>query len=351
MHGVGQGTTIVPGGPSSIHKLTYLFAAFLRLTRGSDPQTSSRSLANVEHRELNSSSNVQDLGSRSQSPLRSRAASLRMVQDLSSRSQSPPASRATSPLRVLRRWSSGLLGHRVPAEEPFVAVDPFIAHSHFPFCCYTHTHDLERGEGSTLSNAYECDDLIPTESIKSFFGNAQFFILDTFPRQMYLNFLLRLPAMYFSRVAKIFEYAEVSKPDIQRIVHALKRGGTAVSGPGIPSIRRENNNGMNMNTGTWDPNIPAQSTPAQSTPAHIPMATFSPPGSGMRSPGGITGSQPGIAAPAASIAQIPLPFPDEWTPSLVSPALIRFKRSWEDFIDSLMREWKTLNLVSALLAS
>ncbi|PFH46375.1 hypothetical protein AMATHDRAFT_155284 [Amanita thiersii Skay4041] len=48
---------------------------------------------------------------------------------------------------------------------------------------------------------------------------------------------------------------------------------------------------------------------------------------------------------------MPLPLPEEWTPSLVSPALIRFKNSWEFFIDSLMREWKTLNVVSALLLS
>ncbi|TFK66134.1 hypothetical protein BDN72DRAFT_772446, partial [Pluteus cervinus] len=47
----------------------------------------------------------------------------------------------------------------------------------------------------------------------------------------------------------------------------------------------------------------------------------------------------------------PLPSPDEWTPPYVSPALIRFKHSWEAFIDSLMREWKTLNVVSALLLS
>ncbi|KAI6103112.1 hypothetical protein EDD16DRAFT_1644336 [Pisolithus croceorrhizus] len=35
----------------------------------------------------------------------------------------------------------------------------------------------------------------------------------------------------------------------------------------------------------------------------------------------------------------------------VGPALIRFKISWESFIDSLLREWKTLNIVSALLLS
>ncbi|EIM85322.1 uncharacterized protein STEHIDRAFT_60002 [Stereum hirsutum FP-91666 SS1] len=35
----------------------------------------------------------------------------------------------------------------------------------------------------------------------------------------------------------------------------------------------------------------------------------------------------------------------------VSPALVRFKRSWETFVDSLIKEWKTFNLVSALLLS
>jgi hypothetical protein len=46
-----------------------------------------------------------------------------------------------------------------------------------------------------------------------------------------------------------------------------------------------------------------------------------------------------------------LPFPEDWNPSTVSPALARFKYSWELLIDSLLREWKTLNLVSALLLS
>ena len=44
-----------------------------------------------------------------------------------------------------------------------------------------------------------------------------------------------------------------------------------------------------------------------------------------------------------------LPYPEEWTPPMVSPALARFKISWENFVDTLMREWKTFNLVSALL--
>jgi len=64
------------------------------------------------------------------------------------------------------------------------------------------------------------------------------------------------------------------------------------------------------------------------------------------SPGTAAVAHVGIAA-----AAIPLPFPDDWSPPVVSPALIRFKHSWEVFIDSLLREWKTLNVVSALLLS
>ncbi|KAL1718526.1 hypothetical protein EV715DRAFT_200979 [Schizophyllum commune] len=61
-----------------------------------------------------------------------------------------------------------------------------------------------------------------------------------------------------------------------------------------------------------------------------------------------------LAAPAPAVTpaiERLLPLPDEWTPPNVSPALARFKNNWEGFIDSLIREWKTLNLVSALLLS
>ncbi|KAI0029807.1 hypothetical protein K488DRAFT_8965, partial [Vararia minispora EC-137] len=45
------------------------------------------------------------------------------------------------------------------------------------------------------------------------------------------------------------------------------------------------------------------------------------------------------------------PYPNEWAPPAVTPALTRFKHNWETFVDQLLREWKTLNLVSALLLS
>ena len=40
-----------------------------------------------------------------------------------------------------------------------------------------------------------------------------------------------------------------------------------------------------------------------------------------------------------------LPFPEAWVPPNVSPSLARFKLSWESFVASLVREWKTLNVL------
>ncbi|KAJ6583897.1 hypothetical protein DFH09DRAFT_911185 [Mycena vulgaris] len=38
-------------------------------------------------------------------------------------------------------------------------------------------------------------------------------------------------------------------------------------------------------------------------------------------------------------------------PTVLPPSLLNFRSSWEGFIDSLMREWKTLNIISVLLLS
>ena len=46
-----------------------------------------------------------------------------------------------------------------------------------------------------------------------------------------------------------------------------------------------------------------------------------------------------------------LPFLEDWVPPNVSPSLARFKLYWESFVVSLVREWKTLNVLSALLLS
>ena len=115
------------------------------------------------------------------------------------------------------------------------------------------------------------------------FHNAHMLAFDTLPRQLYLHSQLRLPSLYFSRVARIFEDAAVSRPEIQRILDTVE------------AVETEYVQGRSRTVG--------------------------------------------------------LPFPEEWVPPTVSPALARFKRSWENFVDSLVREWKTLNVLSALLLS
>lgn len=130
--------------------------------------------------------------------------------------------------------------------------------------------------------------------------------------------LLRLPAMYFTRVARVFEDAEVSKPDIQRMIDAQGGGGIYILSSSSDTVHATAGS-VGSDYGLHEPGV-------------------------ARSYGGMT-SPPHIAIMEA------LPVPDDWSPPVVSPALIRFKHSWEAFIDSLMREWKTLNFVSALLLS
>ncbi|KAG5650099.1 hypothetical protein H0H81_000763 [Sphagnurus paluster] len=240
-----------------------------------------------------------------------------------SRSPSRSRSRAASPLRLFQQWSAGRRQRH--ADEPFVPVDPFKAKkTHFNFPClpttapltlshtHNHTHD---GPGSPGTAG--CDACIPRSSSMD---SWSIFITDTLPRQLYLNLLLFLPAMYFSRVAKIFEDAEVSRPDIQRMIES--GGGSAFLPPSVSE---------QVTVGTRD-----------STNQYPP---------GTRSPTTATAAGIALVGVTAGAALVPLPLPDEWSPPLVSPALIRFKQSWEVFIDSLLREWKTLNVVSALLLS
>lgn len=44
-------------------------------------------------------------------------------------------------------------------------------------------------------------------------------------------------------------------------------------------------------------------------------------------------------------------FPQEWHSKATPVSYMNLRNSWQAFIDSLMREWKTLNIVSVLLLS
>ncbi|KAF9465768.1 hypothetical protein BDZ94DRAFT_303200 [Collybia nuda] len=104
------------------------------------------------------------------------------------------------------------------------------------------------------------------------------FLSNTLPRQVYLHLQLRLPTLYFSRVARVFEDTELSMPDIRRMA--------------VSATNQWKEKAMSIVNSNWN-----------------------------------------------------------FEPSLVPTPISNLKLSWEGFIDSLMREWKTLNLVSVLLLS
>ncbi|TFK53330.1 hypothetical protein OE88DRAFT_1241238 [Heliocybe sulcata] len=218
----------------------------------------------------------------------------------SSRGDSPSVSpsRPTSPLRFLP-WPTLHRAHS--REEPFVPVDPFKLRFHFPH----HHADDASDDADTCCLPLPCSAVIASSTAKyrGYWTTANFFVVDTLPRIVYLHLLLRLPSLYFTRVARIFEDAEVSRPDIQRMVDA---------------------------TGFRESGFRASTAP---TPAE----------------GGAPAARGGAGTIRSHAVSTLPPAPEEWNPPAVSAALARFKRSWEEFIGSLLKEWKTLNVVSALL--
>lgn len=202
-------------------------------------------------------------------------------------------SRAASPMRIFS-WPG--FHRRETREEPFVPQNPFQRRN--PLRRFSigspEFHNIESFDPNCEDALKQClprpITCSPFKTSRRFFRSSRYFLMDTLPRQIYLHLLLRLPSLYFSRIARVYEDAELSRPDIQRLIDAC-----------APQLQNPNS-------------------------SHVP-------------PGAHYHPQPA------------LPLADEWTTANVSPALVRFKHSWEAFIDSLLREWKTLNLVSALLLS
>lgn len=124
------------------------------------------------------------------------------------------------------------------------------------------------------------DPLAPQEYIHPSHADTHA-LFETLFRQLYLYFLLGLPALYFSRVTMIFKEADMSMPEIKKM--ALEMPAQA-KGPG-----------KDQNLGFL--------TPSSFEPATVP------------------------------------------------PPYENLKYTWESFIDSLMREWKTFNIISVLLLS
>ncbi|KAF8886610.1 hypothetical protein CPB84DRAFT_1539816 [Gymnopilus junonius] len=151
---------------------------------------------------------------------------------------------------------------------------------------------------------------VTTPSIKAYVAA---FLFDTVPRQVYLYMLLRLPSLYYSRVTRIFEEAQMSMPMIkQGILDAAK---TKAEG------------------GYYD------------VPMPVPMG----PGLGGGQNGWVEDKKgPDNGAAVMSHPYLPWAY---WEPPPESVAYSHLQNTWEAFIDSLQREWKTLNIISVLLLS
>lgn len=267
-----------------------------------------------------------------------------------SHSPSKSHSRAVSPLRFIHGLSTSLHHnrHHSENEEPFVPIDPFKSKIKFEIKMWFNAKSstkhpvIELGQASvdntsTSSNGtYDCDAVL-VSSVKDCARHAHVFIVDVLPRYIYLNLLLRLPALYFSRVARVFRDAEISRPDIERMTEAGEYSILPL--PFDPQLDDRANSSFQQ---LWHPRHRTPEGGRQHEPVKDrggPVHLNATAGPGM-------GTQAGVAAAT------PPHVPQEVRPlQIVTSALRKFKHSWEMFIDSLLREWKTLNVVSALLAS
>jgi len=148
---------------------------------------------------------------------------------------------------------------------------------------------------------------------------------DQMLRQVYRHFLLRLPSVYFTRVSKVFEEAELSRVEVQKMIDASKRARTR-------RIRTERRRKSLEHVHAQAPAQSQASAPTSAPPERQ--------------------AQGHKTIDLSAIDPMDFfPSEREWSTAIVSPSLQRFKQSWDEFMDSLNKEWKTLNVVSALLLS
>ncbi|KAF9044124.1 hypothetical protein BJ165DRAFT_181750 [Panaeolus papilionaceus] len=142
------------------------------------------------------------------------------------------------------------------------------------------SYNRKTGYGDTMETKSPSISAIKREESKEPFISQTWpyllaFIIDTIPRQIYLHVLLRLPYLYFTRVSRIFEEAEMSIPEIKQ---------------GILETAQKQKDLVPRMATAW---------------------AFEPP--------------------------------------VVSEPYQNLNKTWIAFIDSLLKEWKTLNIISVLL--
>lgn len=160
------------------------------------------------------------------------------------------------------------------------------------------------------ADAYEAPPDASTPSTKAYIVA---FLFDTVPRQIYLYLLLRLPYLYFSRVTRVFEETEMSMPVIKQAILDAARAKAEV--------------------GYYDAGMP------------VPVPVGAGQNAWMPDNKGVDGNG---AAVMSSQPHLPWAY---WEPPPESFAYARLQNTWEAFVDSLQKEWKTLNIISVLLLS
>ncbi|KAF7309399.1 hypothetical protein MIND_00310700 [Mycena indigotica] len=172
----------------------------------------------------------------------------------------PPSSHPTSPIPVISESQSYTNRRSTSLSSPAASSATLFAILPHPVTTPTRKgriSDQLAGLLGDIANEFE----IVTDGLEKFYGYAIF---------------LRIPSLYFSRVARIFEDAQTSKPDIRRMARAR-----------ATQWKRPNE------IFTWA----------------------------------------------------------DYDPTPLPSSLLHLRASWENFIDSLIREWKTFNVVSVLLMS
>ena len=184
-------------------------------------------------------------------------------------------------------------------------------------------------------------------------------------RQIYRYLLLRLPSLYFNRVGRVFQEAHMSRPDLELLIsratatHAVVLAGAIAMGVGgsdIPTSQGREEGRRRVLDGF-------DGTPRRS------LGTPRNPGERQGIADGNIGSDCGTiefgASPPTMVTPIgpqgpetaasqttfadPVPPEEQWTVPHVPWNLARFKEEWENFVIGLINEWKTLNILSALL--
>ena len=185
-------------------------------------------------------------------------------------------------------------------------------------------------------------------------------------RQIYRYLLLRLPSLYFNRVGRVFQEARMSKPDLELLIsratttHAIVVAGAialGVGGGNIPTAqggeegKRWVSDVLDGITGTPRRSFGTPKQPSEREGLFDGHAAhnwetpeFGPSPSPKFTPLGLHGPEASQATLADGV-----PPGEQWTVPHVPWSLERFKEEWESFVIGLIKEWKTLNILSALL--